>query len=881
MSAVANCRPTVASGSQAQIVWATVLIVDDIRWLLRRCGNDEVDRRCPCVQYRPAWTNLEKWTTDSGDARVCSTQAGQEGGSLHEELRRLHQQVGSPSPASLAKHAGIAGYQGSKSTFWNVLKGQGKPRLETVEAFVTACTHYASTRRPPLRLPPDAVDLAGWRSRYAAAYPTTEAPADAGFAAARRDYVARVRERYRRVDLEILTPLTEQDEHPPVGLREVFIAQAVRADPPPVELPRELWRRLVEAGELGRNDLPDGVDLEMLATIRQAYQERPARSVLRVLAESDQQRLVLLGDPGAGKSTLARYLALALADGSVERPLAALAGWLPLLVELRTYADPRWRDRTFLDLIDHLYATEGLGLPKPLVDTFLRQDGRAVVIFDGLDELFDPQLRETVAHQIAGFAARYSRARIVVTSRVIGYRRAVLDAASFVHHMLQDLAPGQIEAFVKRWYQIACPHNPTEAARLRERLLAAVDNSAAVQELASNPMLLTILSIIGRRRELPRDRVKVYEHAVAVLVEHWDPSKYLRDNRVDQGMPYLDHDDKLELLRLVARRMQDGLAGLAGNHIPGPDLLTEFENYLRQRYELPSDRAKPAAKAMLDQFRERNFILSRFGGDVYGFVHRAFLEYLAAADIVDRLAERDLTEDELVTEVFGRRWSDPAWQEVLLLITGMIKERFAGQVINHLLIADPLWFLRPGELPHHALLAVRCMGEVRKLGVLATQSLAIIDTVISLLETAKEHEDQFDSSLTQAIEQTILPVFTALGRHWAGRDRYQDWYLLHSQFRSTSGVVSEAVISLAARIGAALLGDSHQFHELLQAQAVLSPDWAVRQAAVQALATGWREDPDTGPLLRERATTDENGAVQRAAVQALATGWREDPNTLP
>jgi hypothetical protein len=253
----------------------------------------------------------------------------------------------------------------------------------------------------------------------------------------------------------------------------------------------------------------------------------------------------------------------------------------------------------------------------------------------------------------------------------------------------------------------------------------------------------------------------------------------------------------------------------------------------------------------------------------------------AAADIVDRLAERDLTEDELVTEVFGRRWSDPAWQEVLLLITGMIKERFAGQVINHLLIADPLWFLRPGELPHHALLAVRCMGEVRKLGVLATQSLAIIDTVISLLETAEEHEDQFDSSLTQAIEQTILPVFTALGRHWAGRDRYQDWYLLHSQFLSTSGLVSEAVISLAARIGAALLGDSHQFHELLQAQAILSPDWAVRRAAVQALATGWREDPDTLPWLRERATTDPDGAVRQAAVQALATGWREDPDTGP
>ncbi len=799
---------------------------------------------------------------------------------MHDELHQLRQQAGNPPLASLEKHSRLAGYSVSKSAFGNLLKGRGKPRWDTVEAFVTACVHHARSHRLPL--PPNAAELDAWRTRYDAAYPSTStrAPGDAAFAAVRRGYLARLQERYHRMDLEVLTPLTEQDEHPPVRLRAVFVAQTVREDPPPVELPRELVRRLVEAGELSRDELPDSVDSDVLAKYRQAYQERPARSVVQLLAAPGQQRLVLLGDPGAGKSTLARYLALTLAETSLDGPLGALAGWLPLLVELRTYADVRWRDRTFLDLLDHLHATEGVGLPTPMVESFLRNDGRAVVIFDGLDELFDPRLRETVTRQITWFADRYPRARIVVTSRVIGYRQAVLKAAGFTHYMLQDLDSEQIAAFVTRWYQIACPHDSTEATRLRGRLLSAVEDSAAVQELAGNPLLLTILSIIGRRRELPRDRRAVYQHAVSVLVEQWDPSKHLRDTRVDQGMPYLDYDDKLELLRLVARRMQDGSAGLAGNHLPGPELLAEFDAYLRQRYELPPDRAKPAAKAMLDQFRERNFILSRFGAEVYGFVHRTFLEYLAAADIVDRLAERKLTEDQLTTEVFGRRWSDPAWQEVLLLITGMIKERFAGQIIDHLLTADPLWFLRPGALPRHALLAIRCTGEVRKLGVLTDQSLAIADTVISLLETAYGWEARYDSSLTQAVERTVLPVFTALGTHWAGRDRYQDWYLLRAQFRPTSARIAAPVISLAARIGAVLLADDHKFHELLQAQATFGP-WEVRQAAVQALAAGWRDDPDTLPVLRERATTDPDGDVRQAAVQALAAGWRDHPDTLP
>ncbi|MBA2471903.1 MAG: HEAT repeat domain-containing protein, partial [Pseudonocardiales bacterium] len=64
---------------------------------------------------------------------------------------------------------------------------------------------------------------------------------------------------------------------------------------------------------------------------------------------------------------------------------------------------------------------------------------------------------------------------------------------------------------------------------------------------------------------------------------------------------------------------------------------------------------------------------------------------------------------------------------------------------------------------------------------------------------------------------------------------------------------------------------------LLRDRATTDPDEAVRRAAVQALATGWRDHPGTGPLLRDHATTDLHWFVRQAAVQALATGWRNDP----
>lgn len=311
-------------------------------------------------------------------------------------------------------------------------------------------------------------------------------------------------------------------------------------------------------------------------------------------------------------------------------------------------------------------------MPRSVLEPYLQSGGQAVVIFDGLDEVFDPRLREEVTAQIEGFAARYPQARVVVTSRVIGYRRQLLDAAGFGHWMLQDLDPQQVQTFITGWYARACPDDPVHAVRLRDRLLAAVTASPAVGELAGSPMLLTILAIIGHRQELLRDRHRVYEHAVNVLVEQWDVNRHLRDERITVDL--LDAHDKIELLQLVARHMQDAPAGLAGNHVPGPSLINWFRDYLQERFGLPPERSVPAARAMLAQFRERNFILARFGSEVYGFVHRAFLEYLAAADLTRRLTDYEITPEQVLT-VYEQRWNDPAWAEVLLLLTGMIPDR--------------------------------------------------------------------------------------------------------------------------------------------------------------------------------------------------------------
>ncbi|WP_175647539.1 HEAT repeat domain-containing protein [Streptomyces cyaneochromogenes] len=677
-----------------------------------------------------------------------------------------------------------------------------------------------------------------------------------------RRYSTRIRETYGRLDLDVLIP-TEEGDHPPVGLDEVFVAPTVRADPPPVELPRDIRQRLVDSGEWP-SSLPPGLEREALERARRAYADRPARDVLEVLADPGEARIVLLGDPGAGKSTLARHLALALTqEVAADDPLAPLAGRVPLVVELREYAAGEWRERTFEDFLRHLHGTKGMAPPVAVAERLLAE-GRAVVVFDGLDELFDPAAREQVSHRIADFAGRYGDAgvRVVVTSRVIGYRRGVLERAGFAHYMIQDLSKEQVGRFAGRWYATAYPHDGERAAQLCRRLTDAVGYSRPVGELAGNPLLLTILAIIGRRRELPRDRQGVYRHAVAVLVAHWDEhAKNLRASTDVEALSYLGDEDRHELLRLVARRMQDGDGGIAGNHIHQDDLLDTFKEYLREQYELPVAHAVSAARTMVRQFRERNFILGHYGGGVYGFVHRAFLEYLAAVDIDRRYTrEREWTPEEFIEQVFARHAEDSAWHEVLLLVVGQIGEREAGAAIDRLLEMHRRRLSASPEVPL-LVLAVRALAEVRRIGALAAQSRAVVDGIVVLLEEA-----HLNYSLVQAEE--IAAALATFPLHWSGRSRLLRWFHLRGQFGYNS-VTGRYAVGLYPRSA------------LPQAMAVHAEDPSVRAASLDALAARWSTEQEVRELLRVRAVMDPVPRVRGGALALLpGLGPDEDDSSV-
>ncbi|KHD75738.1 hypothetical protein [Actinoplanes utahensis] len=150
----------------------------------------------------------------------------------------------------------------------------GTLKWETVAAFVDACLGYAGRTDPGKLLPTD-TDRDIWLLTWERAYPG-RAPRDDADGTVEA-YLTRLRERYGHLDIESLLPLDSRQEQIPIGVREVFVAQTVRSDPPPVDLPRELWQRLAESGALEGRELPDGLDRQALADLRRSYESRSRR----------------------------------------------------------------------------------------------------------------------------------------------------------------------------------------------------------------------------------------------------------------------------------------------------------------------------------------------------------------------------------------------------------------------------------------------------------------------------------------------------------------------------------------------------------------------------------------------------------------------------
>ncbi|WP_020393506.1 HEAT repeat domain-containing protein, partial [Thiolinea disciformis] len=674
-----------------------------------------------------------------------------------------------------------------------------------------------------------------------------------------------------------------------IRLWNIFVPQSCRETqdykPQLLEMPKEHQKRLLERGEIDAANLEE---LERLQAMqRQRYFEQPLRPILEVCADPSLANLVILGDPGSGKSSLLRYLALRWANlpSANERLQQAL----PLLIELRAYN--LWECPSGKSFLHYLHAARTWHrLNQQTLNHLMQQPDRVILLLDGLDEVFDPVQREQVIHDIHRFSNDYKQVRIIVTSRVVGYQPKALRDAQFRDFMLQDLDSKQIQTFLEQWHATTFETSKAAEAELkRERLAKAIASSKSIALLAGNPLLLTMMAILNRHQELPRHRAALYQKASEVLLHQWDTERAL------EAYPELrnefDLSAKVALLRRIAEQMQNAPEGLAGNIITGEKLSKIIETYLRE--ELHFAQARGAANAVVKQLRERNFILCFIGANSYAFVHRAFLEYFCAADIVYKFTHQRALSIEDLIGIFDAHYADDAWREVLRLICGQIDEQFVGQIVEHLINKTDLDALDTEAKLPEIILAAFCLGEARNSSRLVKTGEQFFKKIERLFISFNNPSDGFFKSLHRAFQE--------LGQNWPKLNlptelpnfsqgnviRHFFWPLLLQSLGLTKQTLTNFLESDLPYIRSGSLLALCEFddqypdiYNLLRKTALEDTDQWLRSIALEQLVKKWPDD-QTRALLQQRALEDMDEAVRCTALEQLAKQWpNEQTRTL-
>lgn len=267
-------------------------------------------------------------------------------------------------------------------------------------------------------------------------------------------------------------------------------------------------------------------------------------SIGAALAAYDR-RLLILGAPGAGKTTSLEHIALQLleeAERDPDKPVPLILNLslfhfakeslpsspLSWLVRSRTRSSATQVPEAQLErwLIQELSARARIG--KRAAERWLTEE-RVAVLLDGLDEVEDTRRAALAQHLNELFLADHPELCVVVCSRVHDYEplkedeRTQLQLEGAV--MLQPLSPQQIDDYL----------TAAQATGLKDALV----HDASLRELAATPLTLSMMTLayggsappqLPPESPLTEKRHQLMEAYVARMLQ--------RKERRDRGRPF-------------------------------------------------------------------------------------------------------------------------------------------------------------------------------------------------------------------------------------------------------------------------------------------------------------------------------------------------------
>ena len=384
--------------------------------------------------------------------------------------------------------------------------------------------------------------------------------------------------------------------------------------------------------------------------------------------------LLVIGDPGSGKTTLMKYYAMCCLENKPQRLFGNDRLTRVFYLPLRELSLDEQEQCHVLPVQLALWAEKhALSIEKKVFENWLCDTKfRSLVLFDGLDEISDLEKRKKVCGWIDRACNGFTNTFFVVTSRFTGYRKTdgVELTADHIRADVMDFTPKQQKEFLMKWFTAAlqrelCPAHMTKEEWLKSQKKKAEERTKKIVEylqrpenkgmceLAAVPMMLQIMAILFKERDfLPGTRVELYYATLNYLLEFRDQRRNLK--------PLLSAKNARLILAPVSLWMQETLKA---DEVAKDAMHSEMQKLLKT-LDNP-----PVPEKFCRNLVDRAGLLVEYGDDDYLFRHKTFREYLAGTQLVKKILRTSGHVDTLVQH-FGDDW----WNEPLTFFMGQADE---------------------------------------------------------------------------------------------------------------------------------------------------------------------------------------------------------------
>jgi predicted NACHT family NTPase len=358
------------------------------------------------------------------------------------------------------------------------------------------------------------------------------------------------------------------------------------------------------------------------------------KRVLGAKAVEKYKKLIVLGKPGAGKTTFLRYLAIQCNQGSF------LSNLVPIFIPLKYFAEDPNRPN-LVDYIRQQYS--GCDVTESeLIELF--KQGSALILFDGLDEVC-AEYQEYTLKEVRSFSRIYFDNHFVIACR-IGAWEYTFD--KFTEVEIADFDDKQINEFANNWFKSKSIKSEDFIKRLKE--------NNRVYQLAVTPLLLTLLCLVFEESaSLPHNRSESYHEGLDILLKKWDAKRGI--NR-DQIYEKLSLKRKKDLLRQIAYSTFEKDKYFF-TILEIKNIIKNFINKILNHDDTTISQ-EDVEKLLKSMESQHGVIIERAKG-IYSFSHLTFHEYFVAKRIVSLIPQ---TEDESEQQGFKHNENNQESQRV-------------------------------------------------------------------------------------------------------------------------------------------------------------------------------------------------------------------------